>query len=146
MLKWRKCLLGYTFRIYQAPQMTTIFMMGRLKAFYALCDWKWRHQPWQPLLLPFTIPACPGSTQAKRRNSISKWILWISLEEKMLISDFKVFKIQARNTLNINDSKLIDKLQTYKISYFVCHSAESTFQQKLVEVNTLTEDYFREIR
>lgn len=67
-------------------------------------------------------------------------------KKKMLISDFKVFKIQARNTLNINDSKLTDKLQTYKISYFVCHSAESTFQQKLVEVNTLTEDYFREIR
>lgn len=67
-------------------------------------------------------------------------------KKKMLISDFKVFKIQARNTLNINDSKLIDKLQTYKISYFVCHSAESTFQQKLIEVNTLPEDYFREIR
>lgn len=32
---------GYTFRIYQELQMTTIFMMGRLKAFYGLCDWKW---------------------------------------------------------------------------------------------------------
>lgn len=31
-------------------------------------------------------------------------------KKKMLISDFKVFKIQAWNTLNINDSKLIDKL------------------------------------
>lgn len=42
--------------------------------------------------------------------------------------------------------KLIGKLHIYKINYLGYHSADSTFKQKLIEENTLTEDHFRDMK